>query len=128
MRFKAVFLFCLFAIGAQLSKSQDSLHYVQLSGLIMNEADNNAPVPGVRITNLTRPTVTLSNDKGFFTLVAVNGDRIGLSHVGMESVYIDIPKDAGSKMFETILLELDPTVIEEVVIDLPSLEDLQDEH
>jgi len=109
------------------ANSQDSLRYVQLSGIIMNEADNSAPVPGVKITNLTRPTVTLSNDKGLFSLVAVTGDRIGLSHLGMESVYITIPLDADSKVFETIMLDLDPTVIEQVVIDLPSFDELAKE-
>lgn len=118
-----ILLFCLLALAGQ---SQDSLQYVQVSGLIMNEA-NNLPISGVTITNETRSGATRTNSKGFFTLPTVSGDRLVIAHVGMESRYIDVPHDQGSKVFENLLLDIDPTLIKTVVVELPAYDELLDE-
>jgi len=107
--------------------AQDELNYVQVSGIISNKSDN-LPIQGVKVTNLTRAQITISNAKGVFSMVAVTGDQIRLSHLGMDAIVFDVPFDQGSRYFQEIKLDIDPSVIEAVVVNgLPSLDDLGDE-
>ncbi len=116
--FWGLFLLPIFLFG------QD--HYVQVSGLVKNKADGNM-LEGVKITNLTRPSVSMSNASGVFSIVAVPGDKIRFSHLSMDSYFITVPKNAGKSYFEVVELNIDPEEIERVLIErLPAWADLAD--
>ncbi len=127
---KGLHILCLiFLMHATLLAQQqevDPEHYVQYSGKIV-QFETGEPIHGVRVTNLNKDLVTLTNKKGVFTIVASRRDKIQFSHLGMEHVYSIIPEDADSKVYEEKALAISSKDIEAVVItDLPPLDELAD--
>ena len=100
---------------------------VQYSGKIVT-FDTGEPVAGVRVTNLNKQLMTLTNNKGFFTIVASPKEKIQFSHLGMEHQFSVIPEDSGTKVYEEKALNIGTTEIEAVVISdqLPPLNELYD--
>lgn len=121
-----MFLFCIGVFGMVNAQDKQNEGYVQYSGKIVQFATGE-PIQGVRVTNLNKGTMTLTNKKGIFTIVVSRQDKIQFSHLGMEHQYSIIPKDADTKVYEEKALNIEPQLIDEVVVGmLPSLDDLAD--
>ncbi len=125
LKWLQVFFFLLI-VASSFGQYQKPKSYVQYSGKIV-QLETGEPIAGVRVTNLNMGTMTLSNSKGIFTIVASRKDRIQFSHLGMEHVYSVIPEDADSKVYEEKALAIAPKDIEAVLVgSLPSLDELAD--
>lgn len=99
---------------------------IQYTGKIV-DFDTGKPIQGVRVTNLNKELMTLTNDRGFFTIVASPTEKIKFSHLGLEDQYSIIPENSeSSKIYEEKALSLGTQNIEAVVIDdqLPPLDEL----
>lgn len=116
----------LLAFSVSLFGQTDQKRLVQFSGKTI-QAESGEPIQGVRITNLTKGTISFSNPKGIFTIVTSAEDKIQISHLGMAPRYFSIPKDADSKLYKQFNLDIEPSKIKEVIINgLPSLDELSE--
>ena len=128
MKFRLFFILFLFPFlsFSQTKKEDKQVDYIQFSGKVV-QVDTGKPIQGVRVTNLTRGLITLSNDKGHFTIVAAANDKIQLSHIGMAHQFLTIPDQEGSKIYKDFALAIEDQEIQEVLINgLPSLDELGD--
>lgn len=108
------------------TEEQTEYRYVSIAGQIKDSKSDDV-LSGVKITNETRNNAKLSNQEGFYTIVAVTGDIIRFSHIGYEPMYMKVNQTASSK--ETVMVELDPSdvYIEAIQVGaLPSLDELDE--
>src|SRR3954470_537377 len=80
-----------------------------VKGVILNGATN-APVPGVTISSGNQSAMT--DSAGFFSIKAMIGENVNVSHVGMKSISIKV----GSSDNVTIKMEEISAKLEEVVV------------
>ena len=75
-------------VSGHLLAQQDTIRYIQFSGVVITEDENGEPEPlpytNIAILNTKRGTV--SEYDGFFSLVAAIGDTIVFSRVGYQTV------------------------------------------
>ncbi len=125
------FLSITFSLGLAQDEAieveKEEQRLVQYSGKIV-QFDTGKPIQGVRVTNLNKGLMTLTNEKGFFTIVAAPTEKIQFSHLGMEHQFSVIPEDADSKVYEEKALNLGAEEIDPVYItdELPPLDELYD--
>lgn len=123
-RFYLTFAFVFLFVGLFAQDRTKVRDYVQFSGKVV-QLETKKPIPGVRITNLTRGTLSFTNNEGIFTIVVAPEDRIQLSHLGMGHQYFNIPKTENTKLYREFALNIEPEKIKEVLINgLPPIDEL----
>lgn len=131
LRMKWIYSFCLvfFAWGNLMAQDQDSLikQPVQFSGVTASE-DGKEVVPFITILVKNRYKGTISNVRGFFSFVVLEGDTIQFSAVGYKAAYAVIPKNIPNSQYSIIqLMEMDTIQLDEVeVYPWPSKEAFKD--
>lgn len=122
---KIIGIFIVFISFMQTMNAQDKEKYVSFVGQI-TEIESGAVMPEVTVTNETRNNTVFSKRNGFYSIVAAKGDIIRFSHVGFDPVYMRVNDSAKSK--ETIMVQMTKSdiAIDEVVVSMPSLDELND--
>ena len=95
------------SISSLEAQTQDDLHIVQVSGLVMN-SDSSATVYGVHIYDPTTGRGTTTDYRGWFSKAFLAGDTVIFSAIGFETSRLVIPSDEGSRY--TIILPLKESV------------------
>lgn len=89
--------------------------YIQVSGLIFDEA--NRPVPGVSIISKKLRRGSISEPTGIYSITSIPGDTIFFRTLGFKRYHTIIPESYDSRHCNVdIMLELDTIQIEEVTI------------
>jgi hypothetical protein len=93
MKYCLTIVLLFFAASVFAQEDTKSNKLVQFSGII-TDADSNAVVPYVTITNMSyNEQKYLANYQGYFSFVAHTGDTLVFSAVGFTSKTIVLPKD-----------------------------------
>lgn len=99
---------------AQFEAAKDSV--VQLFGIIMT-SDSLVGIPAVSVTVQGTSRGTISNGKGVFSIVALKGDVIELSHVSYKPVKFTIPRNIEGTQYSVVqLLTLDVKYLPATII------------
>lgn len=116
---KRIFFFLAIGFGSMYSWSQERIFdnpfhadsLVQVWGMVSRADSNNIPInmAVVRIKNQNRGTLT--TDKGTFSIVALPGDEILISHLGYKPLHYIIPKNYKNSNYE-IFAEMSIDVVE----------------
>jgi hypothetical protein len=88
---KVLFIFLM--LFASFSFAQEERKLVQFSGVVLH-ADSALPVSYVNVINISRGhRGTITDFKGFFSLVVGTGDTIQLTAIGYKKLQVIIPQD-----------------------------------
>lgn len=113
------FLFCaVLLITATASAQTDSLtadsnyipKVVQFSGVIV-EGDSLMPIPYSNVFRSRDMMGVVSNNLGFFTLPAFEGDTIVFSNIGYKDQYFKIPRNTEDGMLSVVQLLVPDTIL-----------------
>lgn len=119
-------LVLFFGFYGSIALAQDTEpKFLSIAGRIQ-DADSGEPLGGVRIINQTRNSEVLSKSNGFYSIVAAPGDVVRFSSIGFEPAYMKINETDNTKATVMIHLKPDAYYIEEVIVSLPSLNELND--
>ncbi len=119
-------LFCLFFLSCVLS-AQTEKHIIQFTGVVMS-SDSLEAIPFVNIYEQTSRRGTLSNYKGFFSIVAEAGDTINFSAIGLRKEQFIIPANLEDDKYSIIQLMSQDTIFlaETIIYPWPSEEDFRE--
>ncbi|WKV13784.1 carboxypeptidase-like regulatory domain-containing protein [Marivirga harenae] len=117
---KAILLFCLvivpFLSYAQEETEEDRV--IQFTGVVLDQ--DSASVPGVHIYTPVFGRGTSTNQYGFFSMPALEGDSLVISAVGFKKATYIVPKIKTSTLKVIFQLESDTEMLNEVqVYNLP---------
>ncbi|MGJ3235339.1 carboxypeptidase-like regulatory domain-containing protein [Marivirga sp.] len=113
---KTILLFCLVAIPF-LSFSQEETEeekVIQFTGVVLDE--DSASIPGVHIYTPVFGRGTSTNQYGFFSMPALEGDSLVISAVGFKKATYVIPKIKTSTLKVIFKLESDTEMLNEVQV------------
>jgi hypothetical protein len=113
---KAILLFCLITIPF-LSFSQEETEeekVIQFTGVVLDE--DSASIPGVHIYTPVFGRGTSTNQYGFFSMPALEGDSLVISAVGFKKATYIIPKIKTSTLKVIFKLESDTEMLNEVQV------------
>lgn len=105
-----VIVVCLLAVAGNLVAQQGSpKKLLQFTGIIYN-ADTNAVVPYVTVTNISHNNQKYAaNHQGYFSFVAHEGDTVHLKTIGYKEQYVVIPRTKENKY--TAMIKMIPEAI-----------------
>lgn len=101
----------LVANDRQKSNSTTPKKIMKISGII-SEDGSNETIPGAAIKNITRNTITASDDQGNYTIDAQEGDILMVTCIGMADKQVSV----GSVPIIDIVLKTDMITLEDVVV------------
>jgi hypothetical protein len=113
---KTILLFCLITIPF-LSFSQEETEeekVIQFTGVVLDE--DSASIPGVHIYTPVFGRGTSTNQYGFFSMPALEGDSLVISAVGFKKATYIIPKIKTSTLKVIFKLESDTEMLNEVQV------------
>lgn len=113
---KTILLFCLIMIPF-LSFSQEETEeekVIQFTGVVLDE--DSASIPGVHIYTPVFGRGTSTNQYGFFSMPALEGDSLVISAVGFKKATYIIPKIKTSTLKVIFKLESDTEMLNEVQV------------
>ncbi len=93
------------------STSNQEKAQLQISGKVVD--DNNLPLPGVSILNITDGKATFTDNNGFYSIHAKNSDKIHIQCIGMITKEIVV---SNSKTLYNIELAPDEIALKDVVV------------
>lgn len=103
--------FSLISVG-QVSKKRP----VQFSGVTISE-DSMRAIPFVTILVKSNPRGAISNDRGYFNFVAVEGDTVHFTAIGFKNNFTIIPSKVEQQAWSVIeVMERDTFSLEEVTV------------
>lgn len=114
---KNIYIFILFFLCAAEIYSQNGFadRYVQVSGMIMDEAHR--PVPGVSIISKKLRRGAISERTGIYSITSIPGDTIFFRAIGFKRYHTIIPVSYEARQCNVdIMLDIDTIHIEEVTI------------
>lgn len=79
----------------------------------IRDAEKNEPLAGVTVKVIGTAVTTQTNEKGFFTIKANNGQALEITYIGFERKKVTV---TGGKL--EVILRSDPTELEEVVVSM----------
>ncbi len=127
---KIIFLVLFVWIGNLAVVAQkDSLHIIELSGVVMTADENKQFIPFVNILILGRNQITATNAEGFFAFPVLPNDTIIFSHLGFKSEELWIPDTLQSHAYLSyVKLNWDTTILDPIVLyPWPSKENFKEE-
>lgn len=98
-------LFCCFSVSAVWAQQRSEKVAVQLSGLTVSD-DSLSIVPFVTVLVKNRFKGTVSDSRGFFSFVALEGDTVVFSGVGYKPSSMVIDKEVVAEELFTVLMPL----------------------
>jgi len=112
-----------------MQAQEDSLHIIELSGVIMTDDENKQFIPFAHILVKGRNQITAANAEGFFAFPVLQGDTIVFSHLGFKSEELWIPDTLHSKAYLSyVKLRWDTTILDPIVLyPWPSKENFKEE-
>ena len=111
MRYFAVFFFIFFSISLF---AQETAGVHSISGTIQN--DDNVKLSNVNVINVNTVKGVVTNDKGFFELLANANDTLHISILGYKSIKVKVTNDWIKNKTTTIHLTEKAYALEEVVV------------
>lgn len=96
------FLFFLLCVFYKVSAQNEVIH-----GRVMSDS---LPLAGVHIQNLQKEVFTTTNADGYFSIKAVVGNTLQLTHVGLQTTFRKIVKE--DFQFSGIRIQMKPQVTE----------------
>lgn len=114
-----IILFSIATLIVQVSFSQvdslstdsiDAPQVIQFSGVLV-EADSLLPIPYSNVYRLRDMMGVVSNNLGFFTLPAFEGDTIAFSNVGYKNQYFKIPANVEDGMMSVVQVMIPDTIL-----------------
>lgn len=101
-----------------LKAQQDSLHILELSGVVMTNDQNKQFIPFAHIMIKGRNQMTATNEEGFFSIPVLAGDTIVFSHLGFADEELFVPDTLGSDdgYLSYVKLSWDTTVLDPIVL------------
>lgn len=111
MRYLLLFL-CFFSLNSSYSQTQkeiDSLHLVQLSGVLVS-ADSLAQMPFGTVFNRQSRRGTISDYYGFFSLVVEPGDTLMFSYYGYKTSSFIVPDTLTESRYSIVHLMHEDTI------------------
>ena len=111
---KYIYLFALLLIAQNLSAQNDVRKFdedelVQFTGIILTP-DSLKAVPNVNIRIKGTNSGAISNDEGFFSLVALKGDTLLFTAVGVKPERYIVPKNLSGKKYTMIQTMSEDTI------------------
>lgn len=97
--------------GNKTDKPSTRKKMMKISGIVSEEGSNES-IPGAAIKNITRNTITASDDNGNYSIDAYEGDRLLVTCIGMTDKEIIVEKTP----FIDISLKTDLITLEDVVV------------
>lgn len=113
MRYFAVFFF-LFLSTFLFAQEKDGLHVI--SGTVQDDTNNNVKLSNVNIINVNTVKGVVTNDKGYFEIMASANDTLHISILGYKSIKVKVTNDWIKNKTTTIHLTEKAYALEEVVI------------
>lgn len=117
IRISLMFLLIIFGLYSITHAQQDTTKkIIQFSGLVVT-ADSLTPIAYTHIIDKTHSHGTVSDYKGFFSIVAKEGDLIVFSAVGFKNAYYRIPDTLSSNRYTMFqVMQNDTIYLTETVI------------
>jgi hypothetical protein len=130
--YKYIFLLILFFQSMdQYAQTKDTKHIIQFSGMVFYEDEEGAPAP-LPYTNVSVKGTkrgSSANVDGFFSFVALAGEKIEFSRIGFKTIEISIPDTLRSTEYKwiQIMSEDDILLAEAIIMPWPSKDHFKQE-
>lgn len=131
MRFLVLIIFIFFSAVQVIGQTRDSAQAViQFSGVVVTEEGGEIiflPYTNVAVEGTSRGTITESD--GFFSIVALKGEKIVFSRIGYENANLVIPDTLTSSYYSIVQPLTKDTILlpEAVIYPWPSKEHFKEE-
>lgn len=127
---KKILLLALFTLGLSTNKAfAQADKPVQIHGVVVSNDSLIQLLPNVQILVKSRGQMTVSDNDGFFSLVAMPGDTVYFQHIGFKLQRFWVPDTLdGESFLARILLEWDTELLDPVIVyPWPSRENFKEE-
>lgn len=99
--------------GQNNGTPKDSVHYIQLTGIIIS--DSLYRVPYARVGDVSTRRGTIADFYGYFALVVHPGDTIQFSSIGFKKKYYIVPDSTTLKEISLVQIMTEDTIMAEPV-------------
>ena len=125
-RMRLIILMFFLSLGFFAGAQTGNKRPIQFSGVTVS-SDSMRAVPFVTILVKSNPRGAISNDRGYFNFVAVEGDTVHFSAIGYKNNFTIIPNKVEALSFSILeVMEKDTFALEEVAVyPWPSKEDFK---
>ncbi len=100
----------VFCVRSNSIKAQDTTRFITFMGFVYDE--NNKPLPGAVLQNLSRNKAVATELNGRFLMVLSPGDLINISYLGFKPIRFNIPNNITDlKFVKNIILQTDTIML-----------------